>query len=645
MQELNIVELIEGNPITKLSKTYNSKLLTKIKDTFTGFEQQLFVSSFYCYLNYNKNTDFVVDLDNVWKWIGFSQKIRAKEMIEKHFTVNIEYKIALAEEKASQEKIKSNQEKWGGHNKQTILLTVKCFKSLCLKAQTKKASEIHEYYMKMEEVLHDIVEEETDELRLQIEQKENIILEIKETSEQEKTQLKKENQKALEASTIFQFPVNTECIYIGTIDDTNAANEKLIKFGHTNDLKQRLRDHRKTYNNFQLITAFRVQNKIEIEGLIKSSVKIKRQIRHIEINGKNKLEIIAYDLTNFTIDKLIGYINEIIHSKTYSIDNFNKLIARNEELEEKNRELEDENKDLKAQLSVKILNKSASAITNSENQFVYIPDFVPEYTPIVDSESDNVTVFTPVKATVIIPDLITGNTIVNKFNEFIDTMCIVRFDVEESSVNMEGQLRIWLKLKPQKEIFHAFKQYLDTRFKPIRFYKENNDLKMQNVHGYRGIKLKPITYTKRFVGDAVETFLFEMCEFSSSGKVFNSCLLNEYKMWNNKLNKETTEENIKAVKEYLNSCDYVIKSVIWSDGESNEGYYGISLKTKVYTKKFTGVSGKKVEKIELATGYVLQTWDSILKAAQAEKLTTAKMSRSIKDATVFIDYFYRIKSD
>jgi hypothetical protein len=35
----------------------------------------------------------------------------------------------------------------GGHNKQTILLTIKCFKSLCLKAQTKKAGEIHEYYM------------------------------------------------------------------------------------------------------------------------------------------------------------------------------------------------------------------------------------------------------------------------------------------------------------------------------------------------------------------------------------------------------------------------------------------------------------------------------------------------------------------
>jgi hypothetical protein len=46
MQELNIIELIESNPISKLSHTYNSKLITKIQENFTGFEQQLFVSSF-----------------------------------------------------------------------------------------------------------------------------------------------------------------------------------------------------------------------------------------------------------------------------------------------------------------------------------------------------------------------------------------------------------------------------------------------------------------------------------------------------------------------------------------------------------------------------------------------------------------------
>ena len=67
MTELNIVELIEKNPITKLSNNYNNKLLNKIKEKFNEEQQKLFVSSFYCYLNYDKNKDFVVDLDNVWK--------------------------------------------------------------------------------------------------------------------------------------------------------------------------------------------------------------------------------------------------------------------------------------------------------------------------------------------------------------------------------------------------------------------------------------------------------------------------------------------------------------------------------------------------------------------------------------------------
>ena len=75
---LNIVELIENNPITKLSHAYNSKLLTKIQNKFSDFEQQLFVSSFYCYLNCDPKNDFVIDLDDVWKWLGFSQKVRAK---------------------------------------------------------------------------------------------------------------------------------------------------------------------------------------------------------------------------------------------------------------------------------------------------------------------------------------------------------------------------------------------------------------------------------------------------------------------------------------------------------------------------------------------------------------------------------------
>jgi len=342
MQEFNIVELIEKNPISKLSKVYNNKLISKIQENFTGFEQQLFVSSFYCYLNYDKNNDFVVDLDNIWKWLGFQQKYHAKTVLEKHFKLNVDYKnLALQFDKSSSESAPATSgavlKQNGGHNKQTIMLTIKCFKSLCLKAQTSKASEIHEYYMKMEDVLHQIIEEETDELRLQLEQKDQLL-----------RSSKKEKQKAVEQAIILHFPLNTECIYIGTIDNTNEAGEKLIKFGHTNDLSTRLQDHRKGYNNFELIDAFRVQNKVEIENLIKTHSKVKRQIRSIQLNGKNKTELIAYDETNFTIEKLTKIIKDIIHSKTYSINNFNRIMKLNEDLENENRELTEKNKSQEA---------------------------------------------------------------------------------------------------------------------------------------------------------------------------------------------------------------------------------------------------------------------------------------------------------
>ena len=604
MQELNIVELIEKNPITRLSSTYNDKLLNKIKEKFSCFEQQLFVSSFYCYLNYDKNIDFVVDLDNVWKWLGFNQKIDCKRLLEKHFVIEIDYKnLALFTPKASLEK-----EKHGGQNKQTILLTIKCFKSLCLKAQTKKASEIHEYYMKLEETLHEIVEEETNELKLQLEQKDNIILE----KEQEKIVLKKEKQRAVEQAIIIQFPVNTECIYFGTIDNTNEQKEKLIKFGHTNDLGTRILDHRKKYTNFILVNAFRVQNKVEIENLIKTYPKIKRQIRSIEVNGKNKTEIIAYDATIFTIEKLNKYIKDIIHSKTYSIDNFNRIMKENEELQ-------NENKDLKEQLqSIKLLFEKRAIEINELREKLENKEIIIQ---MVNSENQSV------YQNVLLPE----DELNKKFNEFVNSICIVRPDVEELSVNIEGRYRLWSQAKPSKEVFHALKNYLDTRFKPKR---------IQGNHGYLGIKLKTVEYKKTQFNSVVETFIFQVCQFSDCGKILNSVLLREYQKWKISVGKELTPDDLKEIKEYLNESHYALKATVWTDEGNNEGYYGISLKQNDYKPKLISSTGKKVYKREKDTKQLLSTWNSIAKAADVEGISAAKMSRCVKKKIIINDYFY-----
>jgi hypothetical protein len=225
-----------------------------------------------------------------------------------------------------------------------------------------------------------------------------------------------------------------------------------------------------------------------------------------------------------------------------------------------------------------------------------------------------------------------------KFEEFINTMCIVRKDVEESSTNLEGQFRIWSKTKPKKEVFHALKNYLDTRFKSARI---TNQTKNQIVYGYVGIKLKDIEYKKRLLNSNVETFLFQVCKFSPNGKILNSTLLNEYQRWKKSVHIGCCEEDMKEIKEYLNSCEYALKSTVWTDYGSNEGYYGLLLKSDEHKYKKTSSTGKTVEKREVSNNIIHGTWETIAKAAQSENISAAKMSRSIKSKTVFNnDYYY-----
>lgn len=157
---LNIVNLIEKSAMTRLSNNYENKLLMKIKENFSENQQQIFVASFYTFLNYDSKKDFVVDFDNVWKWLGFSRKDNAKRLLEKHFLQDIGYKIiSLRTEENTIE---------AGRPTEKIMLNIITFKKFCLKSGTRKADEIHDYYVKLEELFHETVDEETNELRNQI---------------------------------------------------------------------------------------------------------------------------------------------------------------------------------------------------------------------------------------------------------------------------------------------------------------------------------------------------------------------------------------------------------------------------------------------------------------------------------------------
>jgi hypothetical protein len=68
----------------------------------------MFIASFYCYLNHNSKTDFIIELESIWKWLGFSRKDPAKRVLEKHFKQDIDYKIHKIEEKAAPQDPRQN---------------------------------------------------------------------------------------------------------------------------------------------------------------------------------------------------------------------------------------------------------------------------------------------------------------------------------------------------------------------------------------------------------------------------------------------------------------------------------------------------------------------------------------------------------
>ena len=322
---LDIVKLIEKNPITCLSKDYQSKLITKVKEKFTNSEQQLFVASFYCYLNHNSNNDFIIEFDTVWKWVGFTRKDNSKRLLEKYFVLDLDYKVLLLpkEEQNTKEvllhkRVEQNlkQDKRGGNNKETILLTINTFKKFCLKADTKKADEIHNYYIKLEEVLHNTMNEETVELRNQLLIKDEKIKQSDEKYKKNEIKHKKiEDKYKLDLKLnkhkiLIEKTKGKKCVYISEIEEN-----KYIKIGSTKETAARNTQLNIQYGNSMFLEIFECDNFREVEESILADSTIKKYLHRQPINGHMPQEVVLLN-DEFNYNQLLSivkhYVSQII---------------------------------------------------------------------------------------------------------------------------------------------------------------------------------------------------------------------------------------------------------------------------------------------------------------------------------------------
>lgn len=119
-------------------------LVEKLRASLTTNNADMFLKSFCMYLRCGDDNAFVVDLEDVWRWMGFSRKDPAKRLLEKNFIKDQDFETVSVLSHQSVELPNRPIDQ--------VCMTVDTFKELCMLADTQPSRQIRKYYITMERI-------------------------------------------------------------------------------------------------------------------------------------------------------------------------------------------------------------------------------------------------------------------------------------------------------------------------------------------------------------------------------------------------------------------------------------------------------------------------------------------------------------
>lgn len=222
----------------------------------------------------------------------------------------------------------------------------------------------------------------------------------------------------------------------------------------------------------------------------------------------------------------------------------------------------------------------------------------------------------------------------NDIIEFIAEKCTVHKDAIVKSKIIVGEFRMWHKIKyggkSEKKNTDKIMTYLKTNFLYGRTTARDAD--GQN-NAFFGITVNEAKIEKSICGNITEDFILQCCTFGTEHRVLMTDLVEEYTDWKTRSNMNVTNEEKDEIVTYFRTYNthLVSRDTVWASGGSGQGYYGLILNKHLKITKNTSSTGKKVKKIDATTGAVLNRWDTIASASRAENISTATLSRAIKN--------------
>lgn len=391
-------------------------------------------------------------------------------------------------------------------------------------------------------------------------------------------------------------------IYIYNTDIRNKNKTPTLKIGLTDNLQERVKSYTTSHPNGVIVYQ---------EEIFKSSLKFAEKWLHHLLTEAGYL--VKSECFELQVDEAILWLKHVNSSLklTKSINRYNNLSE--------------------------IVGKELYLIDNviSDKKVLHYDMSVQTDAIIEEIETNNEEDIKPFRIKKEPPKNI------ENFNNFIQKCCIIDKEAQVSSVDIIGKYRIWAR-NSSKEVYLDLLDYLKDIFKPIRLQVQDKE---GVVNGYSGVKLiteepyiPPISPTK------YETFLFNNCVLSPSNKVLFADVKKEYIAWQKRINDiDVSDTEIKGLKEFLNESKLLLKANVWCDNGNGSGYYGFSLKKDIpYVKMMRGATAKTVEKVDIVSNEVVDSWSTIARAAQFENIPSAKLSRMCKNKQVVNDiYYYR----
>jgi hypothetical protein len=125
-----------------------------------------------------------------------------------------------------------------------------------------------------------------------------------------------------------------------------------------------------------------------------------------------------------------------------------------------------------------------------------------------------------------------------KFDKFVDEMCIIDPEGLTGSTEMTANFRMWSR-ESGRDLFLSTSNYMDKRFGKTRIPGAD---KHTVVNGYKGVRIAENPYVLPTNPTIREQFLYEMCDRGVTFKSRQLDLINIFKDWFQKKNGEAPSD-------------------------------------------------------------------------------------------------------